>query len=269
MKKNMKNIGYKGARTSTPVCTCGSSKGICKKCATKYKGGKPGKTESMANQVVNRLLRENMYAMTDEQGMSSELPVGHDHEETDMTNPEERTEVEIAYEIIDVLDDDDDELEMDDRHNAIRDLANEILAMHGQENDGMEDDYDEGPGSVPMPELDAPEKSRLGEATRLPTKMELTDPQQAYNYALNVIKGPWREGEAVIATDPNWSHQYVKNVLRTNPRPTTKGASTLALSQNSAKRLSQWASPRGMTDEIDGEPESFTHSQDFDPHGGK
>jgi hypothetical protein len=60
-----------------------------------------------------------------------------------MGNPEERTEVEIANEILDVID--NDEVDMDERHQMVRDLANELLAMHGQEDDDQ--GYDLGDGS--------------------------------------------------------------------------------------------------------------------------
>jgi hypothetical protein len=80
--------------------------------------------------------------------MTAELMAGakgmdHEHDETDMGNPEERTEVEIANEILDVID--NDEVDMDERHQMVRDLANELLAMHGQEDDDQ--GYDLGDGS--------------------------------------------------------------------------------------------------------------------------
>ena len=52
----------------------------------------------------------------------------------------------------------------------------------------------------------------LGEATRPPTEMELTDPEYAYYYAQNAIKGPFPEGEATIATSPGWAYSYAKNI---------------------------------------------------------
>ena len=101
------------------------------------------KTESQAQQVVNRLVGESDLDLmaTANPGMASELmagakSMGHTHDETDMGNPEERTEVKIANEILDVID--NDEVDMDDRHEMIRDLANELLDMHGQEDDDQE-----------------------------------------------------------------------------------------------------------------------------------
>ena len=100
------------------------------------------KTESQAQQVVNRLVGESDLDLmaTSNPGMASELMAGAKrmggHDETDMGNPEERTEVKIANEILDVID--NDEVDMDDRHEMIRDLANELLDMHGQEDDDQE-----------------------------------------------------------------------------------------------------------------------------------
>ena len=53
----------------------------------------------------------------------------------------------------------------------------------------------------------------LGEATRPPTEMELTDPSCAYFYAKNTIKGPFPEGEAVIAKNTYWSYNYALQVI--------------------------------------------------------
>ena len=146
---------FEALRNKRQGCTCGSSKGVCKKCATgkmnstpppkKYGMSMGGsmKTESQAQQVVNRLVGESDLDLmaTANPGMASELmagakSMGHTHDETDMGNPEERTEVKIANEILDVID--NDEVDMDDRHEMIRDLANELLDMHGQEDDGQE-----------------------------------------------------------------------------------------------------------------------------------
>ena len=52
----------------------------------------------------------------------------------------------------------------------------------------------------------------LGEATRPPTRRELTDPQYAYYYAANIIKRQFPEGEATIATSPGWAYSYAKNI---------------------------------------------------------
>ena len=57
----------------------------------------------------------------------------------------------------------------------------------------------------------------LGEATRNvrpPTKKELTDPDWAYHYARDVIKGRWPEGEPAIATHPGYVYLYAKDVIR-------------------------------------------------------
>ena len=50
----------------------------------------------------------------------------------------------------------------------------------------------------------------LGEATRPPTSLELTDPQEAYHYAMDVIEGPFPKGEAAMATDPYYAYVYAK-----------------------------------------------------------
>jgi hypothetical protein len=39
-------------------------------------------------------------------------------------------------------------------------------------------------------------------------------PSDAYQYALNVVKGRFPEGESAIATDPTWSYYYAKNVIQ-------------------------------------------------------
>ena len=133
---------FAAMRNRNSECTCGSSKGICKKCA-----GESSRTESKAKQVVNRLVGESDMDLlaTADPGMA-ELMAGAKrmggHDETDMDNPEERTEVEIANEILDVLD--NDEVDMDERHETVRGLANELLAMHGQEDDDQEKDHELG-----------------------------------------------------------------------------------------------------------------------------
>ena len=56
----------------------------------------------------------------------------------------------------------------------------------------------------------------LGEARKVrpPTSLELTDPFNAYEYARYVIKGPFPEGEAAIATDSYYAYVYAKNVIK-------------------------------------------------------
>lgn len=39
-------------------------------------------------------------------------------------------------------------------------------------------------------------------------------PEAAYEYAKNVIKGPWLKGEDIISTDPGISYAYAKNVIK-------------------------------------------------------
>ena len=97
-------------------------------------------TESKAEQVVNRLVGESELDIlaTANPDLVSELSAGvgaggmgaGEHDETDMSNSEERTEVEIANEILGALD--NDEMDMDERHETVRELANELLSMHGQ-----------------------------------------------------------------------------------------------------------------------------------------
>jgi hypothetical protein len=48
--------------------------------------------------------------------------VSENHDETDMSNPEERTEVHIARELLSTTD-----------INKVKSLAQELLKMHGQE----------------------------------------------------------------------------------------------------------------------------------------
>jgi hypothetical protein len=40
------------------------------------------------------------------------------------------------------------------------------------------------------------------------------DPEWAYEYARDVIRGRWPEAEAVIATDPEWAYEYARDVIR-------------------------------------------------------
>ena len=53
----------------------------------------------------------------------------------------------------------------------------------------------------------------LGEATRPPTSLELTDPQCAYFYAHDVIEGRFPEGEATLATSPHWAYHYARDII--------------------------------------------------------
>ena len=39
------------------------------------------------------------------------------------------------------------------------------------------------------------------------------DPQWAYYYAAEVLKGPFPLGEPAIAKDPGWAYEYAKEVL--------------------------------------------------------
>jgi hypothetical protein len=167
-RKKIDAPDFAALRSKRQGCTCGTSKGVCKKCATGQKNSTPPakkygcgsmKTESQAQQVVNRLVGESDLDLmaTSNPGMTAELMAGakgmdHKHDETDMGNSEERTEVKIANEILDVID--NDEVDMDERHQMVRDLANELLAMHGQEDDDQgydlgdnsDDDDDKGDG---------------------------------------------------------------------------------------------------------------------------
>ena len=77
--------------------------------------------------------------------------------------------------------------------------------------------FPEGEAVIAMDRLDKTMNTTsriLGEATRPPTEMELTDPSCAYFYAKNTIKGPFPEGEAVIATDPYWAYNYALQVIK-------------------------------------------------------
>ena len=40
-----------------------------------------------------------------------------------------------------------------------------------------------------------------------------TNPQWAYNYAREVIKGRWPEGEEAISKDPYWAYSYAVDVV--------------------------------------------------------
>lgn len=127
-----------------PKCTCATDgAGKCKRCCMK--------TESRAEQVVNRLVGENVMDLLAAAGsdIGSELDRDedgkmdmHGHKETDMSNPEERKEVDIANDILMALDDDD--VDMEERHANIRELAHELLDMHGQSEESDEEG-NEGP----------------------------------------------------------------------------------------------------------------------------
>lgn len=67
---------------------------------------------------------------------ASEHAEAGEHDETDMSIPEERTEVEIAHEILGALDNDDEDMES--RHETIRGLCHELLDLHGKSEEGME-----------------------------------------------------------------------------------------------------------------------------------
>lgn len=47
-------------------------------------------------------------------------------------------------------------------------------------------------------------------------KIESTkkDPEWAYYYSVNVIKGRWKEGEEVIKKDPEWAYWYSLNIIK-------------------------------------------------------
>jgi len=45
--------------------------------------------------------------------------------------------------------------------------------------------------------------------------LEKMTPKDAYEYALNVIKGRWPEAEEIIKTDSHLFDKYCKNVLKT------------------------------------------------------
>ena len=52
-----------------------------------------------------------------------------------------------------------------------------------------------------------------GYKARPPGPCDLSDPKMAFHYALNVLRGPWPEGEAIIATHGFFSYQYALEVL--------------------------------------------------------
>ena len=141
----------KGAKLAKKACECGE-----KGCAECNKST----VESKARKVLSHLIGESeldLLAVADPEmvhDLSHEAGEMGDHKETDMSNSEERKEVDIANEILDTLD--NQEIEMEERHAIIRDLAHELLAMHGQEGkegeEGEEgqgekgDDFEELPG---------------------------------------------------------------------------------------------------------------------------
>ena len=49
------------------------------------------------------------------------------------------------------------------------------------------------------------------------------DPEYAYKYAKNIVKGPFPAGEATIAKDPEYSYYYAMNVLK-GPFPAGEAA---------------------------------------------
>lgn len=115
------------------------------------------KTESRAEQVVNRLVGENVMDLLAAagSGIASELDTDgngrmdmHAHKETDMSNPEERKEVDIANDILMALDDEDEDTSMEELHANIRELAHELLDMHGQSEESdkeSDEESNEGP----------------------------------------------------------------------------------------------------------------------------
>jgi len=66
-----------------------------------------------------KLLAEKYSQVTDN---TSDCEMEENHDETDMSNPEERTEVHIANEILSATD-----------MEKVKTLAQELLKMHGQE----------------------------------------------------------------------------------------------------------------------------------------
>lgn len=55
----------------------------------------------------------------------------------------------------------------------------------------------------------------LGEAkVRPPTERELTEPEWAYRYAKDVIRGRWPEAEEVIAKEPWSAYRYADLVIK-------------------------------------------------------
>jgi|688.fasta_scaffold11820_10 hypothetical protein len=132
---------FAALRAKRQGCTCGTSKGVCKKCASEYGDMK---TESKAEQVVNRLVGESDMDLlaTMDPKLAGELGGGmKSHEETDMSNPEERTEVQIAHDILDACDKALESGDTEDVHQVM-DLARELLAMHGQADE--EEEGEEG-----------------------------------------------------------------------------------------------------------------------------
>lgn len=45
-------------------------------------------------------------------------------------------------------------------------------------------------------------------------KIISTDSQYSYFYILNVIKGPWEEGEDIISKHPYWSYKYARDIIK-------------------------------------------------------
>ena len=73
----------------------------------------------------------------------------------------------------------------------------------------------------------------LGEATRPPTSLELSDPRQAYKYAHDIIDGRWPKGEATIATNPRYAYYYARLVIGGR---FPKGEETIAKDLHFAKK---------------------------------
>lgn len=114
-------------RPGKPGQKCECRRPGCKGCS------KP--TESKARAVVATLIGEGFDPELEELEASelegAEHEVAREHDETDMSNPEERTEVEIAHEILGALDNEDEDVES--RHETIRGLCHELLDLHGKE----------------------------------------------------------------------------------------------------------------------------------------
>jgi hypothetical protein len=41
-----------------------------------------------------------------------------------------------------------------------------------------------------------------------------TDPHYSYRYALEIIKGRWRQCEEIITTSPHYSYNYARDIIR-------------------------------------------------------
>lgn len=89
----------------------------------------------------------------------------------------------------------------------------------------------------------------LGEAQKVrpPTDKELTDPYQAYWYAIRVLDGPFPEGEAAIATDARYSYYYAMHI--NGPFP--EGEAAIATDPQWASLYARWVLNRRFPE---GEP---------------